>query len=361
MWSKKQQYIKLTDEDLRIKAAGVNFSIFTISDEITKIIREEIKDLSGLQQEEINKLFFVVSYVILFEAQKFFWECIIKDKRSAKNFESHLYYLFEKSSGINPEIHIKDFANYIQKIGPPGEIQYIGSKICRLLEKEDAFLMLNISAIFGTYLQQKFQESMERAWELPNETLKKMLGKLEFAELLEETRKGKVVQFSGEELIRIGKIAQIFIKKGRSDNPPKFVIFMGGVGAGKTTIRKEQYADGYVHFEFAEVYTAVKNTEGANPRLNEYANLASGLILRESIESKKNIVTEIIGADINAINLIIDKMREKGYQISVQEITADVIESYKRHLKAIKEDPEYISAYFTEKSTISMFYQQLGL
>jgi len=361
-WNKKQQDTKLTSEDLRMKAAGVNFAIFTISDDMTKTIRKEVKDLSNLQQEKINKVFFVDSYVVLFEAQKFFLEHFIRDEESAKIFEAHLFRLFEKSSGVNPKSHIKDFVDYVQKIGPSGEIQYIGSKICRLLDKRDAFLNLEISIVFASYLKHGFYESMKRAWELPNETLKEMLDKLESAEPEAETPKEKVSMFSGEEFIQIGEIAQTFIKKGRSDNPPKFVIFMGGIGVGKTTIRKEQYADGYVHFEFGEVYTAIKKTTGEdNPRINEYIALACDLILRESIESKKNIVTEIIGSDADTVSPVIDKMREKGYDISVQVITADIAESRKRHLKMVEEDPDYLSAHFTEEATLSSFYNQLGL
>lgn len=48
----------LTNEELRLKAAGVNFAIFTISDEITKTLQKEVKDLGNLKQEDINKVFF---------------------------------------------------------------------------------------------------------------------------------------------------------------------------------------------------------------------------------------------------------------------------------------------------------------
>ena len=178
-WNKKQPAAKLTDEELRLKAAGVNFAIFTISDDLNKTLQKEVKDLKDLKQEDINKVFFVVSYVLLFEAQKFFWENFIQDGENAKKFESHLFRLFEKTSGINPKSHIKDFVDYVQKIGPSGEIQYIGSKICKLLEKRDAFLNLEISTVFASYLKHGFYESMKKAWELPNDTLKDMANRVD--------------------------------------------------------------------------------------------------------------------------------------------------------------------------------------
>lgn len=176
---KKQPAAKLTDDELRLKAAGVNFAIFAISDEITKNLQKEVKDLNKLKQEEINSVFFVVSYVALFQAQKFFWENFIQDEENARIFESHLFRMFEKTSGVNPRPYIKELIEYVQKGEPSREVQYIGSKICRILEKEDAFLMLEISTIFASFLAHGFYESMKRTWELPNETLKELLEKVE--------------------------------------------------------------------------------------------------------------------------------------------------------------------------------------
>ena len=178
-FNKKQPPARLTNDELRLKAAGVNFAIFTISDEITKTLQKEVKDLNKLNQEEINKVFFVVSYIALFQAQKFFWENFIQDEENARVFETHLFRMFEKTSGVNPKSHIQDLVGYVQQGEPSREVQYIGSKICRMLEKEDAFLMLEISTVFASFLKHGFYESMKRAWELPNSTLKELLDKVE--------------------------------------------------------------------------------------------------------------------------------------------------------------------------------------
>jgi hypothetical protein len=57
-FSKKRPPAKLADDELRLKAAGVNFAIFTISNEITKNLQKEVKNLNKLKQEEINNVFF---------------------------------------------------------------------------------------------------------------------------------------------------------------------------------------------------------------------------------------------------------------------------------------------------------------
>lgn len=169
----------LTEDELRLKATGVNFAIFTISNEITKTLQKEVQSLNNLKQEETKHIFFVVSYVALFQAQKFFWENFIRDEKNARIFESHLFRMFEITSGVDPKPHIQDLVKYVQRGESSREVQYIGSKICRILGKESAILMLEISTVFTTFLMHGFYESMKRAWELPNETLKEMADKLE--------------------------------------------------------------------------------------------------------------------------------------------------------------------------------------
>jgi len=162
------------------------------------------------------------------------------------------------------------------------------------------------------------------------------------------------VELSGEEFTTINEFARSVWERGLSGNPPDFVIFMGGVGTGKTTLRRQNYADGFVHFDFGEIYTALKKIVGENnPKLMGYSVLASDLILRACIEAKKNIVIEIIGDNEQLITPIIDKMKEIGYNISIQAITADVEESYKRHLQAVEKDPDYLSAFHTQEATLA--------
>jgi hypothetical protein len=177
-----------------------------------------------------------------------------------------------------------------------------------------------------------------------------------------ENNNQKIVQFSSEEYIKVGEIARPFWENGKSDNPPKFVIIMGGVGSGKTTERKQKFSDGFVNFEFGDILNAVKNEVGEdNPKLENYASLASNMILKESLAARKNIVIEIIGEKSEMITPVIDKMKEVGYAVSINGITCDPTEAYERHLKAVEEDKNYLSAYFTQEATLSFFYQQFEL
>lgn len=217
---------------------------------------------------------------------------------------------------------------------------------------------------YGFMLQLPFFKSQEHF----TATMHALIQRLQKIDDLEEKMENrqtdgfKVAQFAGEEYLKIGETVKSFWEKGITETIPKFVVLMGGVGSGKTTIRRQEYKTGYVHFEFGEIFNAIKKEFGEdNPKLSSYAAMASDMILRESLENKKNIVTEIIGDNYELITPVIDRMKENGYEVSVKGIACDPAEAYKRHLSAVKDDPEYLSAHFTQGATLSFFYQQLEL
>ena len=178
-------------------------------------------------------------------------------------------------------------------------------------------------------------------------------------ELKSETK----VTLSVDEFKKIADVTQPFVEKGIAETPPKFVLFMGGSGAGKTTIRHAQYPNGYVHFEYGEVYVAFEKAVGkSHPDLAPYAMSGSGMIISEALDKKLNIVTEIIGGEETkeAMMAVIDGMRTRGYEIAVIPVVADIAESYRRHLKAVDEDPDYVSAHFSEKITLSCLQNALA-
>ncbi len=168
----------------------------------------------------------------------------------------------------------------------------------------------------------------------------------------------KTITFSGDEYLKILGIVEKICSKASSESEPQFVIVMGGVGVGKTTIRHEKYND-YVNFEFGEIFNIFKKEFGEDdPKLTAMTSVACDLILNESIEKKKNIVTELIGDKEEDVRKLIDGMLDLGYKVSPLFITADPAESYKRHLKLVDENKDYLSAHFTQDTTMSFFFHK---
>jgi hypothetical protein len=126
-----------------------------------------------------------------------------------------------------------------------------------------------------------------------------------------ESEEIKTFALTGDEFLRVGEVAEFFLNKGLSPEEPEFVIFMGGIAVGKTTIRHENYAGDYVHFDFGEIFNETEDEFGKEaPRLTTYAALASKIILTESLKRRKNIVIEIIGETEEPIKPISEKMAE---------------------------------------------------
>jgi hypothetical protein len=168
------------------------------------------------------------------------------------------------------------------------------------------------------------------------------------------------VHFTGDEYLKIGAVAAPFWERGANGDPPTLAIVMGGIGAGKTTLRRQQFAEGFVHFDFGESYNAFEKAFGEEePRLAEYAIMGSEMIVTESIDDK-TIVIEIIGDMAEFILPVIDSMKAVGYEVSVNGIECDIAEAYRRHVKAVEEDPDYNSAFHTQEPTLSFFFNDFN-
>lgn len=171
-----------------------------------------------------------------------------------------------------------------------------------------------------------------------------------------------VIKFGPGEYMRLGKIAKAFTDKGISGAPPKFVMITGGVASGKTTVRRQSFAKDYVNLDYWDIYLATEREFGrGDPRLVGFVSLLGDMILYGSIEAKKNIVIEMIGADESLFKSVMDSMKDIGYDLVMQLVICDPIQAYERHLKAVETDEDYQSAHYTERPTLSFFYAYFKL
>ena len=157
------------------------------------------------------------------------------------------------------------------------------------------------------------------------------------------------VTMSGEEYIQVAEIARPFWERGEISETPAFVMVVGGVAAGKTTHRRAAYAKGYVHLDYGEIYLAFEKLLGkGHKNIAPMSLMAIDMVTYQAIQEKRNIVIEFIGDNAETMTELINTMKSYGYKVELIPIIADVAESYKRHLKAVDDDPDYISSHHSE-------------
>ena len=132
-----------------------------------------------------------------------------------------------------------------------------------------------------------------------------------------------------------------------ADGQPVAVIISGGVCAGKTTIRKQKYSTGYVLIDAAEIFLSLSRGEYLPfpEALQEPMDLIGRLVARRALSERRNIVTEIIGAEVGPVQQLIDALRSIGYSVQGAVITCDVEEALRRNESRGDDD---ISAYYAE-------------
>ena len=56
-----------------------------------------------------------------------------------------------------------------------------------------------------------------------------------------------------------------------------------------------------------------------------------------------------------------DAVKKLEYDIHIDFVDCEPIEAYKRHVKAVMEDPDYVSAFYAQDVTLSYLFQCLEL
>lgn len=130
---------------------------------------------------------------------------------------------------------------------------------------------------------------------------------------------------------------------------PKFILLTGGVGSGKTSYRREKFSSGYVAIDGEEILKdiTVPDLEDIEEYLKAI-DIVGSMLAEMAIATRRNIIMELVGSDMDKITGLLSLMESKGYEVQTFFIDLNPKEAYKRHLKAVEDDPTYLSCYFTQ-------------
>lgn len=128
---------------------------------------------------------------------------------------------------------------------------------------------------------------------------------------------------------------------------PIAVILMGGVATGKTTLRKQQYSEGYVLIDAADIFLSLSKGESRPfaDGFDEPMNVIGLLVAKRALYECRNIVTEIIGAEYELTVKLIEALKHAGYRVEAVCVSCDLEESIKRNANR---GDDAISSYYAE-------------
>lgn len=148
------------------------------------------------------------------------------------------------------------------------------------------------------------------------------------------------------------EVDRLFDASSVPTDQPKAVILMGGVAAGKTHVRVNNFSRGFVLIDAAEIFHHLsrdtREVLDFPDDLVEPLELIGSLVARRAISEKRNIVTEIIGADKDLTVKLISALKAAGYAVDVTALTCDLEESIRRN----ESRGDNISAYYAESFQI---------
>lgn len=140
---------------------------------------------------------------------------------------------------------------------------------------------------------------------------------------------------------------RFFDAKSVAAAQPAIVILVGGICSGKTTFRREQYPDGFVVLDAAEIFRLLYPDEEYvfSEEFDDLINLVGNVVAARAIKERRNIVTEMIGADSDAMMSVIDGMKQAGYKVDAVLVDCDRELAWERHERR---NDDSLSAYYTE-------------
>ena len=136
----------------------------------------------------------------------------------------------------------------------------------------------------------------------------------------------------------------------RPTSEPTFIIILGPVCSGKTTLRRQKYDHGSVLVDAAQLFIDLGGIDLDFPSsLEEPMEIIGAMVARIAVSEHMNIVTEVLGAKFEPVQELINAMRAAGYLIEIEGLEADLDTCLEREEGRTKDN---ISSYYAEQYQI---------
>lgn len=153
--------------------------------------------------------------------------------------------------------------------------------------------------------------------------------------------------------IAIGKELDRFFDESSlaESGPPTAVVIVGSIAAGKTTLRRAQYAEGYTLIDAAQIF---HNLWGDNlfpdfpGEYQQAIELIGRMAAMRALEEQRNIVTEILGDQKDETEELFSVLRAVGYKLEMVGVTCDLDEAIRRN----ENRGDNVSAYHSQQYQI---------
>lgn len=130
--------------------------------------------------------------------------------------------------------------------------------------------------------------------------------------------------------------------------PPRCVIICGPTATGKTRRRREKYSSGYALVDAAAIFVSLAPEEVLPfpDALRPELEAAGQTLASAAVQSRVDIVTEVIGISLDAMTGLIDSLRAIGYTVDLEYVHADMNQAWKWNVGRLENN---ISAYYAEE------------
>lgn len=142
------------------------------------------------------------------------------------------------------------------------------------------------------------------------------------------------------------EVARRLPDEARAPGQPVIVVIMGPICAGKTTLRRQKYGNGYVLADAAQLFIDLGGIDLDFPStLLDPMEAVGAEVARRAVAGRMNIVTEIVGARSELVFGLVEEMQAAGYKVKLECLELDLPACLEREKGRTQDN---VSAYYSE-------------